>query len=182
MQFDWDILPLFQNGSSQAANISLSSKSAVDPLSLEPTAPLKNAPSPRPLEDTLPASFLFSSLLSLRPENDSHSENILSKDSPREESPRNSTPRKDSLLRDSLSEDFLSEDSQRKESPSEDSPRKDSPIGNSPRRDSPSEDSLSGVPLKSGKIVGGSRVERGQFPFMVSLMQNTGSSHNRYGS
>jgi hypothetical protein len=26
------------------------------------------------------------------------------------------------------------------------------------------------VPLKSGKIVGGSSVERGQYPFMVSLM------------
>ena len=37
------------------------------------------------------------------------------------------------------------------------------------------------VPFKSGKIVGGDTVERGQFPFMVSLMRNTGH-YGRYST
>jgi hypothetical protein len=67
-----------------------------------------------------------------------------------QESPRKTSPRNDSL----------SEYSQRKE---EDSLKKDSP----------KEDS------QTGKIVGGYKVEKGQFPFMVSLRETTGSSNNR---
>ncbi len=66
-----------------------------------------------------------------------------------EESPRKTSPRKDSLR----------EHSQRKE--------------DSLRKDSPKEDS------QSGKIVGGYKVEKGQFPFMVSLMETAGSYSSR---
>ena len=53
------------------------------------------------------------------------------------------------------------------------------PLMNSQPLDSPapvmiSQPLDSPVPPKAGKIVGGSRVERGQFPFMVSLMHSPG--------
>ncbi len=40
-------------------------------------------------------------------------------------------------------------------------------------------DSQSAMPPKSGKIVGGSSVDRGEFPFMVSLMHHSSHYHRR---
>jgi len=78
-----------------------------------------------------------------------------------------------SLSSKSAADSLSTEESPRNASPRKDSLSEHSQRKDSPRKDSPKEDS------QSGKIVGGYKVEKGQFPFMVSLMETTGSSNSR---